>query len=1024
MAWLRLLLQRKLIVGLFIILVLFLGRFGLTEMDVEIMPDIDLDMAVVSVPTSDLSVLDVEEQVTDPIEDQIAGIDGVDDYTSETSAGNVSFTVMLENEGSDDSFRELETAMTDMTQLPAVEDISTFRFGTSGAELFLEVYGGDAEEMSRFTEEVAVPRLSALTEVGSIDVSGLQELEAVVTIDEEALQENELSLTEIQQAIQQQNENATLGSLAADEGDERVRWDTSIDGAEALEQVSMQTPEGVVALQDVADVEILPAENGAAAWKNGSSDVISLQIESAGDVGEIELTETVRAEMAQMHEEDYVSGFAFEELISTADFIQSSIDSIQQNVVIGGLLALVVLALFTLAVRPTIIIGISIPLSIMLTFAAMWFLDYSINMLTLIALGLGIGMMVDSAIVIFESIYRKVQQGIEITAAIIHGTKEVATAVIAAMLTTVVVLLPLAIMSGDIGEFIMMLAMVVILTLLSSLLVSFTVIPVLSSQLLKKTAQKAAPRPDGRLKHGYGRMINWVTAKKLRSIGVLAGFIALFFASIFLIERIPMSAMPDVYDRETELMMTLDSSADHEAKEAIAMDVNEQLQDVPDVTDNTVTMFEDDMMWLLINMTDEEDATMDQSEINAEIFNALTPLEDDHPIEAVMSAADGGMSEQSALTLQVYGDDYEAMAESADRLEEELSSIDGVININHNFADMTRENALVFDDEELNSLDLTAPNVRSQIEPVFMREEIDQLSVSYHQEVPVYLAFSHEVDTLEALLDHELNTSEGGVPLSEVASFKETEMPVAISRENGERVASVTADLDGQDLGTVNRELQDTAEEVTAATDTTVQLGGALEQQQEAMTEILFVLGIAVLLVYIVMAVQFNSFIHPLVVVSILPFTFVGVILGLLITQMELNMIAAMGVVMLVGIVLNNAILLIDRLNKLRTLEGMNRPEALMQAGKDRMRPIFLTTFTTIAGMLPLALAVGGVSDFQAPMATVVISGLLFATLVTLIIIPIVYVLLEDTLHWPRKLWRKRQEKRLAKKAAPEEEAG
>ncbi|WP_018924024.1 efflux RND transporter permease subunit [Salsuginibacillus kocurii] len=1024
MAWLRLLLQRKLIVGLFIVLVLFVGRFGLTEMDVEIMPDIDLDMAIISVPTSDLSVLDVEEQVTDPIEDRLASIDGIDDYSSDTSAGNVSFNVMLEEDGSDESFRDLEVAMTDMEQLPAVQDISTFRFGTSGAELFLEVYGGDTNEMSRFTEEVAVPRLSALAEVGTIDVSGVQEQEVAVSIDQEELADNGLSLPDVQQAIQDHNQNATLGSLAADDGDERVRWDTSLDSAEALEDVTLQTPDGLVALQDVADIEMTPAENGSAAWKNGSSDVISLQIESASDVGEIELTETVRAEMEQIHEEDYVSGFAFEELISTADFIQDSIDSIQQNVVIGGLLALMVLFLFTLKFRPTMIIGVSIPLSIMLTFSSMWFLGYSINMLTLIALGLGIGMMVDSAIVIFESIYRKVQQGIEITTAVIQGTKEVATAVIAAMLTTVVVLLPLAIMSGDIGEFIMTLAMVVILTLASSLLVSFTVIPVLSSKLLKNAAQKAKPRPDGWLKRGYGHMIGWVTAKKLRSIGVLVGFLALFIGSLFLIDRIPMSAMPDVYDRETELVVMLESSADDEAKEAIAMDVNEHLQDVPDVTDNTVTMFEDEMMWLLINMTDEEDATMEQSEINAEILTSLEPLEDDHPVESVMAATGGDMGGESGLTLNVYGEEYDEMAASAERLEDELAALDGVININHDFANMTTENQLVLHDDELTDYSLTAADVRSQIGAVFMRDEIEQLSVGTNQEVPVFLEFSHEVDDMEALLDYELNTAAGSIPLSDIASLEEQEMPVKISRENGERIASVTADLDGQDLGTVNRELQDVAEEVTASTDTTVQVGGALEQQQEAMTEILFVLGIAVLLVYIVMAVQFNSFIHPLVVVSILPLTFVGVILGLLITQMELNMIAAMGVVMLVGIVLNNAILLIDRLNKLRTVGGMPRTEAIMQAGKDRMRPIFLTTFTTIAGMLPLALAVGGVSDFQAPMATVVISGLLFATLITLIVIPVVYVLLEDTLHWPRKLWRRRQEKRLSRKELPQKEVG
>ncbi|QDI92619.1 efflux RND transporter permease subunit [Salicibibacter halophilus] len=884
-----------------------------------------------------------------------------------------------------------------------------------------DLYGADNEELAYVAEEVIQPRLESLTEVREVDAATEDSEELVIELDQEQLQEDGIDPQHILELFREENQNRAIGELSEEDDEPRLRWDGTMLSVEDIEDMQISTPDGPEALEEYASIEIAQADTTTTAWKNGEEDYVFLQIGRSDDVTEVEMTEAVRAEVEDMKAEGLPGGVDLEEMLATADYINNDLRDIQTNVLYGGILALLVLFTFLRSIRATAIVGISIPLSLLLTFSMMWLMDYSINVMTLLALGLGIAMMVDASIVILESIYRKMQLGFPKFEAVIEGTKEVSTAVLASMLTTVVVFLPIGILSGDVGEFIMMLAMVIIITLVSSVIISFTVIPVLSDKWIRMK-ESNVHKKESRILRTYGRFVDWMSWKKWRRWLVSTGFAFLFFLSLFLVAFVPMSMMPDVLERQAELIVNLDSHTDDEDKEEIANAMHERLSDTPDVSDYTV-ITDEDMMFAFVNMTPEEEATLPQAQVNTEIMNNLEALEEDYPIQnVVMSMEAGEMGNPVEIIVQ--GDSLEGLHEIAEDMETGLENIDGVTGVHHSLSDMETEEQFVIDEEAVEDAGLTTGQVREQIEAAFMNEQIDEITLD-GRDYPVFMNSDLEVASLDELenLAIEIPPEEevlmpGDEPeeadtmdLEELVELETIEAPQELVHEDGQRIVKVMASLEDRDLGSVNADVQEMIAGYNFDDGYTAGFGGQMEQQQEMMMEMMYIFLISIFLVYVVMAIQFNHLIHPLVIMSVIPMTIVGVILGLLITQQELNPISAMGSLILVGIVLNNAILLVDRTKQLRK-QGWDRANALQEAGKNRMRPIFMTTLTTVAGMLPLALATGSASNYQAPMATVIIFGLLFATLITLLLVPSVYMIMEDLLGWPKRYMIKRKHKK------------
>ncbi|WP_339230242.1 efflux RND transporter permease subunit [Oceanobacillus sp. FSL K6-2867] len=982
----KFILKRKILVSLLTVLVLILGVYALTKLDEELMPEVDFDGAYVSVSAGDMAAIEVERNITTPLEQSFLGIDGVEDVFSTTNIGYSSIQIMIEKGRGEEVSKEIQSIANSIkANVSDVTDVIADQMSMSSSyEFFMDVSGGDMDEMTTFAKEVLEARLEDLSEVKDVALMGIQEYEMVVAFDREELTENTLDSTQVISIIQQANTEATLGEFTGEEEQPALRFETELSSVEDVESIPIQTQNGLVQVEDIATVSLQPLETSSNVWKEGSKDFIFVQVGRAADVTQIEMADAIRQELQEVKDEGLVAGFELNELVAQADYVEDSIDGVTENILIGGIIAIIVLLLYLRNVRATVVIAISIPTSILLTFITMWLLDYSFNMLTLIALGLGIGMMVDSSIVILESIFKKKEQGLAAFDAVVKGTKEVASAVIASMLTTIVVFLPIGLMGGDVGQFMVMLSAVVAITLISSVIVAFTIIPALSENFLKTGKNKKAK--EGILIRGYGNFISWVVKKKRNSIAMIAVFFLMLVGSIFLVFRIPMTIMPDVLNRYTELMIDLETGVSIDEKNKVAMKISETLEEVED-TETSYIIDDGSMFFMLINMTKGDEITREQKEVNEEILSSLRELTDDYPIKSVQSAM--SVSSGQPVQIQVKGESYEELQTLAANVTERLEGIEGVVGITNSVERTSIEKVVELDYEAMEDRGVTEMQLLPFVQEAFLDMPIGEVTAN-EGTVPLVVKWDEQIVNEDELLDLKVPTVEGETRLSTFIDLRTVDTPNEISHNNGERYITVSADIEDTDLGTVNREVQRMINDLDTPSGYTISAGGDLETQQELLTDLILIFVISIFLVYLVMAVQFNHLAHPIIVMSVIPMAFVGVVLGLFATQRELSIMSGMGVIMLIGIVLNNAILLIDRTNQLRR-EGIPVNDAVVRAGKDRIRPIFMTTFTTVGGMLPLALATGTTGNYQAPMATAVISGLMFATLITLVLVPAVY---------------------------------
>ncbi|WP_423409347.1 efflux RND transporter permease subunit [Heyndrickxia sp. MSNUG] len=1017
MGLLKFIVQRKILISLMVVLVLLIGSFAVFKLDKELLPSMEMDGAYVEINAGEMPAIEVERTITTPLEKKILGLEGVEDIETTSSIGRSSFQLTFERGRGEDLFKEVESIVNSSTaELPGVKDVAAGQYGTSQSyEFFMDVSGTDMEKMTAFAKDVLEPRLEDLPEVRDVSISGIVEHEVSIELNRDEIVKKGLDVQQVIDAIQQVNTEATIGQLSDENNSPSVRWDTKLASVEDVKELKIPTAAGFVKLADLAEVSIKPVESSSSVWKNGSKDFVFVQVGRVSDATQIEMAEAVRAEIKKIREDNLVKGFELNEMVAQADYVKESIDGVTSNILIGGAIAVVVLLLFLKNIRATLIVGLSIPTSVLLTFAAMWMFGYSFNILTLIGLGLGIGMMVDSSIVILESIYRKKETGLSNFDAVIEGTKEVSAAVIASMLTTIVVFLPIGLLGGEMGKFMIMLSAVVAITLISSVIVAFTLIPSLSEKFLKLKKQDKAKK-DGPLLRVYSRAVSWTIKKKRYSFAVIGLFFLMFAGSLLLVTKIPMTIMPDMMNRYAEIMVNLENGLTVEDKEEIVKEISRSLEAVTDVETNYV-MDNGSMMYTIINMTKGDDITKDQKEVNEEIFKALRSLEEKLPIKSVQSAMSSGGG--YPVQVNITGEDFKELQSISDGFIKELKEIDGIVGVENSIERTSVEQVVQLNEAEMEKAGLSQMQIKQYIEQAFLQMPLGEMKID-EENVPLTVKWDEKTATNSALLNMKVPTSSGEQKLSSFITLKSEENPNQITHRDGDRFVSISADIEGKDLGAINREVQKLMDRYDVPAGYSISPAGDLEAQQELVQDMILILAISIFLVYFVMAVQFNHFGHPLIVMSVIPMTIVGVILGLFLTQRELSVMSGMGIIMLIGIVLNNAILLIDRTNQLRN-EGYSVQEALVEAGKNRIRPILMTTLTTVGGMLPLALAAGGSGNYQAPMATAIIAGLSFATLITLLLIPAVYRIF--TRSSVKRSWLSRKANKSKSTATPVPEA-
>lgn len=991
MNFISMIVKRKVLIFLTMVFIVILGIYAFLNLDKELNPEVGLDSASIEIGAGDTNISDMEQHIITPLENELQEIEGVENIESTITTGGSSVQIIFERGQGSELVKEVESIVQSSTaNLPEVESADVAQGGSGTAyEFIMDVSGEDMNEVSSFSENILEPRLEELPQVSDVALEGITKHEVNLLFDEEEMEQNNLDTIETIDLISQMNDETVLGELNEDGESTSLHWDTKFNSIDDLKNIQIPSETGEVSLQEIADISLEPLETTSNVWKNGSKDFVLVQIARSSNVSQLEMTNAVRDELAEIRKETAAEGITLNEIVAHADFVEDSMGDVTNNILIGGIIAIAVLLLFLRNIRATVIVGLSIPASVLITVVAVWLLDYSLNMLTLIGLGLGIGMMIDSSIVVFESIYSKKEKGFSNLQAVLEGTKEVAGAIFASILTTIVVFLPIGLVGGDEGRMMIILSVVVSISLISSLFVAFTLIPALAEKYMNLRKPKYSKEKTNIFISWYQTILSWILRKKRRSVFVLILYLGLFASSFLLVTKIPISIMPDMFHRYTEIGVELENGIADEEKQDLAGSINEQLEMIHDVEANYV-LDQGNTFITVINMTKGDEIQQPQEDVSEEILKSLRALREHEPIRNVQLALEGGRA--YPIQININGEEFEELETIANEISNKLESTEGILEITNSMENISHIKEIILNKEELGDSAVTQLQVKEEIENSLLEMPVGKMNVD-DEDVEMYASLQQKANTENSLLDLEIPTLDGTKELSDLIDLENKSTPENITHNQGERYISVLADIEGKDLGTINREVQEIISNYEAPDGYSVSIAGELEQQEDVMNDMIFVFVISLFLVYFVMAVQFNHLGHPLIVLTIIPITLTGVILGLFITQKDLNIMSGVGVIMLAGIVLNNAILLIDRTNQLRK-KSYSINDALVAAGKNRMRPIFMTTLTTVGGMLPLALASGMSADYQAPLATVIISGLLFATLITLILIPSIYKLM------------------------------
>ena len=766
---------------------------------------------------------------------------------------------------------------------------------------------------------------------------------------------------------------------------------------------------GDVRLCDVADITVIDNADDSYARLNGQSAVV-LSVFKSSTAGTNEVSKNIAAAISEL-EEQY-PGLSVLTLMDQGDYITMIINGVLQSMIVGAALAILILALFLKDVKPTIVVAVSIPLSVLTALILMYFTDISLNMMSLSGLALGIGMLVDNSIVVIENIYRLRSKGVGAARAAVQGTKQVAGAIIASTLTTVCVFLPMVFTAGTVRELMMPISLTIIFTLAASLLIAMTVVPAAGSTLLRNSKEKKHPFFD-KVQDIYGKMLAFCLKVKVVPLTIAIG---LLVYSIWAVMRMGIVMIPDMTSNQIEISVQMPEDTDKEEcykRADQVLDAMTTIDGIGDVGamaggDTTLVASSSGMsdstydQFTFLVLTENENAGKEEvNRICREIEERTADIDCELTISTGMSEMSTMMG--SGLSVKVYGDDLDTLTKITQDICDLAATIPGYENISNGQEEPDQVIRLVLDKDAAMRKGLTVAQIFSELNGK-MTESTDAATVTIDgEDMKIVVKDGREPLTRENLLDYNFeiqttddngNTVTEDHPLSEFATLKLEEGVQSINRENQSRYMTVTATVaEGSNATLLSRELQPLIDAYELPDGYTIDTAGESDMVNQMVIQMSKVLLLGLALIYLVMVAQFQSLLSPFIVLFTVPLAFTGGLIGLLLMNEPLSVMGMMGFVVLLGTVVNNGIVFVDYANQLR-VGGLERREALIATGKTRMRPILMTALTTILAMASLLFGDDLSSQMSKGMAIVVAGGLAYATLMTLFIIPVMYDIL------------------------------
>jgi HAE1 family hydrophobic/amphiphilic exporter-1 len=998
--------RRRVSVIMTALAVVAFGIVGYQRLSIELFPDITHPSITVQTDFPDTAPQEIETLVSRPIEEAVGVLRGLKTVRSVSRPGVSEVTLEFEW-GSDMDALSMEVReKLDRIILPeGCEDPIILRFDPSLEPVVrLALHGeGSLVTMRRLAEKQIKQDFETLTGVAAAEIKGGLEDEVLIEVDQERLAALNIPISRIEQVVGVSNVNLPGGALRGQTNQYLVR---TINEFETVEEIGnliiVQNEAAAVRLRDVAEVKMGVKDREEITRVNGEESV-EVAIYKEGDANTVTVARELRENIAEWQGGKLPPAMRMSVLFDQSTFIEQAVKEVRNAALIGGVLAILVLLLFLRDFVATVIIAISIPLSVIATFIAMYRMDVSLNIMSLGGLTLGIGMLVDSSIVVLESIHRARQRGLNAMQAAIEGTTEVGAAVIASTLTTIAVFLPIVFVEGIAGQLFGDQALTVTFSLIASLIVAITVIPMFSAMSSRKGRASVSDEVQslGVVSRLYDRFIQG-TVRAPAPVLVL-GF-ALFGASAFGISRHATELIPTLTEGEFFFEVKMPEGTALPATNAVVQEMESAASEDERLALHYATVGSRVVSGGLSLQTKSENlgqlnlvlAERADEAAEAAVIAGLRDRFVDIPDLELELGRPSYFSMKTPIEVIVFGEDLDQLRSWSLLLAERMSAIPGLRDVHSSLEAGNPELQVVFDRDRLASMGLDlgqmSETLRTRVQgsiPTRFKEEDRQIDVRVRN---AGVTESSQDDVRHLVLPG----PDGPIRLVSVADVRLDRGPAEIHRVQQQRAAVVSADLQGRSLGSAVVQVEALLASSPPPEGLSVELGGQNEEMQTSFNSIRFAIILAIFLVYLVMASTFESFLHPFLVLFTIPLALVGVYAGLFVTQTTISIIVLIGVIMLVGIVVNNAIVLIDTINRYRR-RGMDKTAAIVRAGHVRLRPILMTTLTTVLGLTPMALSWGEGAELRAPLAITVASGLILSTLLTLVIIPAAYKLVPST---------------------------
>lgn len=1016
-------LRKRAIVFLTAGMVALLGIYSAIQINQELFPDIDFPAVTIVTQFPGASPDAVAVEISEPIEEAISNVEGLQRLES-TSADGISLTVAEFDFGTDMASREEEisAAVSSLTFADGVEEPVVNR--TNFADypiLAFTMYGERSQaEIDALAEDVVVPALDSLDGVFKVTVTGAAENRLVVALDPERMNQRGIIVDDVVRMLEE-SDVSTPSGFAVEDGKilpvRTVQQLTSLEDVANLSlapasptesatgasdtpltdiQAEASTP---LRIADVAEVTISPSSTAAIVRTNGQPS-LAFGVFKTQESNTVKVANEVEDTLNRLKRESLPEDVRTVVLFDQSTFIEESINGLIREGLFGAIFAVVIILFFLTSVRATLVTAVSIPLSMLAAVAVLNWQGVTLNVMTLGGLTVAIGRVIDDSIVVLENIYSHSRRGKQLFRSALDGTREVAVAIFSSTLTTVAVFLPLTFIGGLVGVVFLPFALAVTFALLASFVVAMTVVPALSLVLIPVLR---AQEGDTWLQRLYTPTLRWCLGHRAMT---LVGAGALFAASFVLLSYINFSFLPSTGLNSVVGRIELPSGTTLAVTDEAARRIEEKLATIDTLETQA----------LIIGQVDPTDpgsfrggipgtntidvilAFEDGVDIDDEATRLRELLNGFPDVQANIQPLSAGM-ESDLVELVVSGSDYDDVAATARRLTEALRTIPELENIDNNIAESEPELLVHVDPERASSFGFTAEEISQETRELLTGRNLGPIRVDGETADLVVKVGSQSAVPMEAVGQLLLDGFDGP-RLEDIARVEEAQGPVTVTRVDQQRAATISANISGSDVTGVSSRVDDLLGEVEKDPGVEVRVGGIFEQQEEAFSDLYVAMAIGVIVVYIVMVASLGSLVNPFIILFSLPLVSIGSFFALFITGRDLGLPALIGLLMLIGIVVTNAIVLITFVEMLRG-RGLSAREALIQGGRSRVRPILMTAFATIFALVPLSLGLsGGGIIIAEELATVVIGGLFTATMLTLVVIPVVYSLFDDFGQW------------------------